>query len=117
MKKFLFLLICLFSVAMYSCGDNEIEEEEEMEDNCEGTSFTYTNAVKAIVDSNCALSGCHVAGGDLPDYTSYDLISSAANSVASRTRTRSMPPARSGRSLTDEQIKTIKCWVEDGAPE
>ena len=93
------------------------EEEEEMMDDCEGTDFTYTNSIKAIVDNNCALSGCHVAGGDLPDYTTYAGIFSRASGAASRTQAGSMPPASSGKSLTADQIMMIKCWVAAGAPE
>lgn len=118
MKKFLFYFACLFLVSVYSCGEDDLDEEPEpMEDECEGTNFTYTNSIKAIVDNNCALSGCHVAGGDLPDYTTYAGIFSRASGAASRTQAGSMPPASSGKSLTADQIMMIKCWVAAGAPE
>jgi hypothetical protein len=119
MKKFLLLLTCLFIISLYACSDDMKEEEEEMmeEDVCDGTSFTYTNAIKSIVDANCALSGCHNGSTNLPDFTSYAGIQASASDAAARTRSGSMPPVSSGRELSDEQINTIMCWVEAGAPE
>lgn len=120
MKKIFLLLACLFMISLYACSDDMKEEEEEEmmeEDICDGTSFTYTNAIKSIVDANCALSGCHNGSTSLPDFTSYAGIKANASGAASRTRAGSMPPASSGRELSDEQINTIKCWVEAGAPE
>ncbi|NNF37009.1 MAG: hypothetical protein HKN68_23095 [Saprospiraceae bacterium] len=120
MKKFYFLLALFLLVGVYACGDDMNEEEEEMmeeEDACEGTSFTYTANVKSIVDSSCALSGCHDGGSTPPNFTTYDGIKAFATGAASRTAARNMPPAASGISLSDAEIKTIMCWAENGAPE
>ncbi len=119
MKKWLFFLSCLFLVSFYACSDDMDEEEEMMEEEneCEGTSFTYTAHVKSIVDSNCALSGCHDGGSAPPNFTTYDGIKAFATGAASRTGAGNMPPVASGRTLTDAQIMIIKCWAENGAPE
>ena len=107
-------------VSFYACSDDMQDEEEEMmeeEDNCDGTSFTYTADVKSIVDSNCTLSGCHDGGSSQPDFRSYAGIMPFASSASLRTSSRNMPPASSGRSLTEDQIRIIQCWAENGAPE
>lgn len=71
--------------------------------------------IQAIVTATCAVSGCH-AGNVSPDFRNSETIVSRAGQIASRTGNTSMPPASSGRSLTESQINAIACWVEDGAP-
>ena len=119
MKKYLLFIACLFLVSFYACSDDMDDMPGGMmeEDECDGTSYTYTNAIKSIVDSNCALSGCHDGSNERPDFTTYDGISANAGGAASRTAAGVMPPAASGISLTEDQILMIKCWAESGAPQ
>ncbi|MEM7575637.1 MAG: hypothetical protein AAF433_22225 [Bacteroidota bacterium] len=72
--------------------------------------------VDAIIRSNCAVSGCH-NGNVSPDLRNASTIRDRANRIQTRTGARSMPPSSSGRSLTQNQIDAIQCWVEDGAPQ
>lgn len=119
MKKWLFIVASLFLISIYACGDDSNEEEEMMKetDECDGTTFTYTNDVKSIVDSNCALSGCHDGSSAQPNFTDYNGFKTFASSASARVNSRSMPPPSSGGSLSDEQIATIVCWAANGAPE
>ena len=80
-----------------------------------GISFDAT--VKEIITTNCAVTGCHAAGGRNPNFQVKDNIFANAARIAERTTEKSMPPPSSGRSLTDEQIAQIACWVGDGAPD
>lgn len=74
--------------------------------------------IKPIIEANCAVSGCHVAGNDLglPNYNNNSTIISLASNIKARTQAGQMPPPSSGRSLTDAEIERIACWVDDGAP-
>lgn len=77
------------------------------------TSISYKNEVKAIIDTNCNVKGCH--NGDLGasrDWRTYATTKSNAGSIKSRTVDKSMPP---GTPLTQKQIDQITCWVDDGA--
>lgn len=74
---------------------------------------TFAN-VKAIIQTNCAVSGCH-NGSRPPDFTSDANIQGSANRIQIRTGARTMPPPSSGRTLTDAEIEAIACWVADGA--
>lgn len=66
-----------------------------------------------IVNTNCAVSGCH-NGSQFPNLSSPSNIMSNASRVKARTSAGTMPP--SGRSdLTELEIKQIACWVDDGA--
>jgi hypothetical protein len=71
-------------------------------------------SIKAIIQTNCAVSGCH-NGSQSPDLTNNNIIVSNANRIQSRTAVRTMPPSSSGRSLTQTEIDQIACWVADGA--
>lgn len=72
-------------------------------------------SIKAIIQTNCAVSGCHNGTQD-PDFTNNNIIVSNANRIQSRTTVRTMPPSSSGLSLTQSEIDQIACWVADGAP-
>ena len=74
---------------------------------------TFAN-INAIIQTNCAVSGCH-NGSQPPNFTSAANIQSSANRIQIRTGARTMPPPSSGRTLTDAEIEAIACWVADGA--
>lgn len=68
-----------------------------------------------LMQSNCAVSGCHVSGAQNPNFSDKANILQNASQILSRTSNRSMPPSSSGKSLTDAQIELIRCWVDAGA--
>jgi hypothetical protein len=75
--------------------------------------ISFSNDVKPIIASNCAVSGCH-NGSQFPDFSDDENIFENASRIKSRTESGSMPPA--GRpDLTNEEIQAIACWVDDGA--
>jgi uncharacterized membrane protein len=106
------LLILLLSILFSACLTNveeQIEEEDPtIVDPCEA--ITFSLSVKPIIDNNCIQ--CHGAGGNFPNLTTYNGISSNASIVKSETVSRRMPQ---GGSLTNEEIKAISCWVDGGA--
>jgi hypothetical protein len=68
--------------------------------------------VKPIINSNCAISGCH-NGTHSPNLTSSTAIISNASRIKSLTQSGAMP--KNG-SLTSQEKNLIACWVDDGAP-
>ena len=76
--------------------------------------ISYNTDIAPIIKNNCAISGCHVAGAQSPNLSVFANVKSNASSIKSRTGDRSMPQ---GGSLTQQQISTIACWVDDGAPQ
>ena len=71
--------------------------------------------VSPIIQSTCAITGCHEAGslngpGGL---TNYSQISTASSSIQSAVSTGRMP--KSG-SLSTSQKNSILCWIQSGAP-
>lgn len=78
------------------------------------TGVSWTGDIKPIIDTNCAISGCHVSGNQIPDWSNPINVQNNATNIKTRTSNGSMPPAGQPR-LTQEQISKIACWVDDGA--
>jgi hypothetical protein len=71
--------------------------------------------IKAIIDANCAVTGCHISGGAAPvSFTTLANIQSSANDIKSKTQSGEMP--KNGTKLSQDKLDLIACWVEDGAP-
>ncbi len=92
-------------------------------ENCEATAeaklktgITYTANIASIINTNCAISGCHL-GSQSPNLSVFSGVSGNASRVLSRVSARTMPPRSSGLTLTNAEIKLLECWVEDGSPE
>lgn len=89
---------------------------------CEGTStvivkeqlvVSYKVQIAPILLTNCMISGCHCTGNPLC-FGTYDQIVANHPGIRDRTFSRAMPPANSGRRLTDNEIKDISNWVYQG---
>lgn len=76
-----------------------------------GTSLM--DEVMPIITANCAVSGCHDGNSGIISWANKNNVIANAANIRTRTGNGTMPPA--GRSITDEEIQTIACWVDDGA--
>ncbi|MBS0000832.1 MAG: hypothetical protein KFF73_17755 [Cyclobacteriaceae bacterium] len=76
-----------------------------------GTSLE--DEVMTIITANCAISGCHDGNSGIPDWSNMNNVIANATNIKNLTGNGTMPPE--GRSITDEEISTIACWVDDGA--
>jgi hypothetical protein len=97
-----------YTITAKDATDCEVTQEVEV---LAGTSSTD---IKSIIETNCAVSGCH-AGNVSPDLRTLANIQDRAERIQIRTGNKTMPPASSSFSLTEAEIAAIDCWVEDGA--
>ena len=74
--------------------------------------ISLQNDIRPIIDQNCAVPTCH-GGSQSPDFRQVNNIINSASRIKTRTGNRSMP--RGGRTLSQQQIDMIACWVDDGA--
>lgn len=89
---------------------------------CNGVTPTYNSNVKAIMDASCAKSGCHNSSSKKSGYdlSSYESTKSAAGnkafvaSIQHKSGYNKMPQGAS--KLSDADIKTVACWVQNGMP-
>lgn len=95
----------------------DIEPEPEPEE-CDTEDVTYTSHIRLIVNTNCAISGCHVTGGQgNGSFETYEGIKAKVDNGALRQRVlveKSMPPTG---SLSDCELDQIEAWIDAGGPE
>lgn len=114
-KKYLFA-IGLHSLILSSCYYDNREELYPVDPTaCNTTSLTYDVEIKPIFSSSCAVSGCHVAGSQLPTLETYSQVFANLDRIEARALIeKSMPPSGPlGQCSSDQLIQ----WIADGAPE
>lgn len=118
MKKILFFAFVIFIIA---CNTDLINHSVDAV--CTKVP-TYTKDAAAIIDNNCALSGCHGASGakagiHLDGYTnaSKEFLNNLENlaSIHHDKGVKSMP--RGSAKLNDSLINVLDCWVKNGCPQ
>jgi|688.fasta_scaffold21791_4 mono/diheme cytochrome c family protein len=90
---------------------------------CTGSTPTYVKDVKPILDGNCASSGCHAAsnpsdGINLATYAGAKAAGGSSkflDSIQHKGGAKAMP--KSASKMSDDKIKTLYCWVQNGMPE
>ncbi len=126
-------LIRIFSLGLLSgaicfsaCTSDTTEPADDAQCGTLAT-VTYTNSVKAIIDASCAYAGCH-AGSAPGDYTTFAGMQNVIDNGKFQERVITlradanigMPPdyATAGPTdLTQAELETIQCWIEDGYQE
>jgi SprB repeat len=76
------------------------------------TGVKFSTQIKPIIDTYCAIPGCHMEGGNV-SYKVLANIQANAKDVKSRTQSGNMP--KGGPKLQQADIDAIACWVDDGA--
>ena len=79
------------------------------------TGISYKADITPIFIANCNFSGCHGAGATSRDWTKFSDVKTKSILIKNRTSDRTMPIG--GNTLTNDEIKKIACWVDDGATE
>lgn len=107
------VLICLGVIVIQSC-DHSLPEPEI--DPCAQT-ISFQNDVKPIINSSCALSGCH--NGDNGADKNWTVFTNFQGKRANVKDRITRPPGTPGHmpaagSITNVQIQTIVCWVDQG---
>ncbi|MGD1890643.1 MAG: 2-polyprenyl-6-methoxyphenol hydroxylase [Cyclobacteriaceae bacterium] len=115
MKIRLFTTYCFgLSLLLASACTYDNEEDLFGENECNSTT-SLVQDMQPIIEAHCAIPGCHVAGATSPNLTLASNIVNEAVRIRARTQNRTMPPSASGITLTEAEIRTIDCWVQQGA--
>lgn len=111
-------LVLLLMNACYYDNEEELYKDYYGDNKCDTVQVTWTTHIQAIVQGNCAISGCHVAGGSGTGVLeTYNNVAAIANNgkLADRVLVRKdMPPTS---PLTDCQMKQIQAWINAGTPQ
>ncbi len=76
---------------------------------------SFAADVFPLIEANCSVTGCH-DGSRSPDLRESVGIMTAAERIKTRITERTMPPS-DRPPLTESEIETIVCWIDDGAPD
>jgi hypothetical protein len=118
-RLYLTLLISVLVVTTHGCVDHDLPLVEV--DCTSVAEMSFNLNVKPIIDKSCAIPGdgnCHNGGnGTDLNWTVFQNFKDHATQVQDRI-TRA--PGADGKmpkigSITDLEIQTIYCWVEQGA--
>ena len=115
------MIFALVMVVAQSCYyDNEEELYPFANESCDTLSvITYSNKIEAIIQNNCAVSGCHTGvsptGGLFLD--TYAQVKAIAENGDLTDRTivqQDMPPSS---PLSNCEMEAIQEWVNNNSPE
>lgn len=75
------------------------------------TTTSLSADIMPIIQKDCSISGCH-NGSQSPRLVTENEVMQNADRIKSETQAGTMPR---NRTLTDNEIDLIACWVDDGA--
>ena len=121
MHKKLLTIAFIGFVFIYSCTKDkgELPPPAVVPDTCT-TNIKYSVQVTAIINTKCAVAGCHISSG-YKDFTTYVNIMGNTSPATIKTRINStssnvMPPSYSSYTLSACEISKLGAWVDAGAP-
>jgi len=114
MKKFAFFIIILVSLSQCT-SDNEEDLYPVESNECATDSMNYEQDIAFIINSNCAIPGCHIAGGQPPNYENYQATVDNKNGIQRRViDQQTMPPSG---PLSNCNLDKLQAWLDDNTPE
>lgn len=110
-------ILCFSLLALTGCY-YDIEEELYPGNFCDTGNITFSGTIKPLIQTRCALPGCHVTGAQSPDLTNDATIKSAADQGLIRQRVIDrqptvMPPTG---ALPPCELQQVQAWLDAGAP-
>lgn len=81
-------------------------------------SIKYSNGIKAILDANCATSGCHdnITMQNGFDFSLYSTAQAQAARIKARAIDDNVTPMPPTGKLSQSKLDSIQCWIDKGAP-
>jgi hypothetical protein len=124
MKPFLsalFVLVGLLVIEGCLIDKGELVEDVPPE-YCDSLSATYIDTMKTLIDTYCAVSGCHGQQSVNGDFSTYGNMQNAGvlDSLGIGARVTSIDPVLLmplGNPLPDSLQRVFACWAADGYPQ
>jgi hypothetical protein len=119
--KFQYIIFSIITLVVFSCSKTDTTDYAG---NAVCSSVpTYTSNVVTILNTNCAISGCHnssaQAGINLSTYalasSQFKTNSKNLISIHHGSGVEAMP--RNASKLSDVAINTLDCWVKNSCPQ
>jgi uncharacterized membrane protein len=109
-------LILLTGLVFTQCSKDKNNTNNNFTVDCSTvTNKAFAANISPLVQSRCAIPGCHAAGsGNGPGaLTTYAQISSASARIRTAVANGTMPQ---GSTLTTAEKNSIVCWIDSGSP-
>jgi hypothetical protein len=120
MKPFRFVPVILFLMIIPSC----LKEKAISPESCSLKVYSFQNDVWPIIQTNCAISGCHGANPNAPftmlNYGQVDTAVRFYGLLRAIKHEGPIPMPRidpfqpAANKLPDSTIRKIECWIEQG---
>jgi len=110
MKIKQFILLSGITIFTISCN-----KTPEFTPTCDGSTPTYDADISLILQQNC--NQCHGSGSSNGDYSSYSGLSNVISNGDFEKEVLTNQSMPQNSSLSEAQLNTIKCWIENGYPE
>jgi hypothetical protein len=110
MKKIIVSLVLLTGLIV-ACSKS-IDNSSSAID-CSGTAKSFTTDVNPIIQSYCAISGCHASGSTNGPgaLTTYQQVFNNRSAIRTAVANGSMPQ---NSTLSTSQKTAIICWIDNG---
>lgn len=116
-KALIYLFVCVSStLIILSCSKSDNGGGGGSTLDCNTvTNKAFAADVNPIIQSRCAIAGCHSAGSTNSGgpFTNYTEIFNKRSNIRSEVSSGRMPQ---GSTLTTGQKNSIICWIDSGAP-
>lgn len=86
---------------------------------CDKNPSSYATVIKPILITKCSGDYCHHEGSSIGDITTFVGLKEKINEGKFQTQvfdSKLMPPSFAPQ-LTEDELKKIRCWLDEGAPE
>ena len=115
MKKQKLLLLSILACGTLFVISCKTQKKAATEEACATPNQTYSGGVKAIIESKCAVEGCHDKGrGDFRVFENFKRKVDQGEVKEMVVIKKTMPP---NEPLSSKEIKRIECWLKDGGKE
>lgn len=82
--------------------------------NCDTSNVTYSATIQPLVANRCAIPGCHMAGAQAPDLSTYSgLVNNITRVQARALDLKTMPPTG---PISICESNTMRKWINQGTP-
>lgn len=115
MNKIVKIAVMLLIFGLSACY---YDSEEELYGGlpCDPVNVSFSKDIMPLIQTECALSGCHIQGGlGTGIFSNYQNVKAKVDNGSLKNRVivqRDMPPSS---PLSDCQIAHIEAWINEGA--
>ena len=116
-NRVIYIVCIAIAVFAQSCYYDNEEYLYPAEPVCDTMDVSFSNDIMPIIQGNCSISGCHVAGGSGNGiFEGYAGVKAKVDNGSLHQRVvvdKNMPP---NAPLNECQIAQIDSWINAGAP-